>query len=871
MISQAPHPKHDEMVENPLLSAALDYAALKWPVFPVWWIKNRKCACGKADCQNPGKHPIGRLAPKGRNSATTDPETIHRWWGQYPHANVAIATGPESGLVVVDVDPRNGGDKSFEKLPGIMPITPMVHTGGGGEHYFLSTPATAMKIKSKSEMGGFPGIDQKADGGYVVAPPSNHISGGFYSWKIPPSETYPLAPVPDWLMPLLLKKDDEPRRKPEGQVGDKILDGKRNASLASLAGTMRHRGMSREAIEAALLAENQRCSPPLSKKEVAKIAESIGQYPEGGGEAQGDRKSKPTQAELLIKLAGDAELFHDMNRKGYATIPVDSHMETWPIKSMAFRDWLRGRFYRAQGKPPGGQALHDTLDLLAAQARFDGQEHEVYVRVAHTGSKIYIDLANESWQAIEITFQGWQVVARPPVKFRRPRGIAPMPTPEMGGTLNDLRPFINCRDEDWPLVVAWIIGALSPGPYPIMTLQGEQGTAKSFVAKVLKTLVDPGHAPLRTAPRDVRDLMISAANSWSLSFNNLSGIPPWLSDGLCSLATGGGLSTRELYSDDNETIFDAMRPLILNGIDSLVSRGDLADRAILLQLPRIEKGRRLSEKKLWRAFKAAQPGILGAVFNALSAALANVHGVKLPELPRMADFATWIVAAEPALPWEPGTFLDVYSRNRAAVVEHSLEGDVVAVAVRLLMADREEAWEGAPSGLLEALEALVPESTKRSKAWPKAANSLSNRLRRAATFLRAIGIEIEWGKSGPRFISIRKGMQKTVQTAHSVQTQESSGFALDDPLDDIKGLDDNNVHLDGSQKIPSTRKAKDDNGLDDKDDKDDKKHIFSKACPAPPGKVLHLWKLERQRQAAAKVRQGPALSDDIFSGEEVEL
>ena len=157
--------------------AALNYAARGWPVFPIWPITGGECACGKADCQHPGKHPIGRLAPKGRNSATTDPETIRRWWGQYPHANVAIATGPESGLVVVDVDPRNGGDKSFEKLPGIMPITPMVHTGGGGEHYFLSTPATAMKIKSKNEMGGIPGIDQKADGGYVMAPPSNHISG----------------------------------------------------------------------------------------------------------------------------------------------------------------------------------------------------------------------------------------------------------------------------------------------------------------------------------------------------------------------------------------------------------------------------------------------------------------------------------------------------------------------------------------------------------------------------------------------------------------------------------------------------------------------------------------------------------------------
>ena len=282
--------------------------------------------------------------------------------------------------------------------------------------------------------------------------------------------------------------------------------------------------------------------------------------PKGEPEEQAaqEDKGKPTQAELLIKLAGDAEPFHDMNRKGYATIPVDGHLETWPIKSTAFRDWLRGRFYKAHNKPPGGKAHQDTLDLLAAQARYDGLEHEVYVRIAHMDGKVYVDLANESWQAVEITPQGWRVVNTPPVKFRRPRGLAPMPTPEPGGHLADLKPFINCREEDWPPVVAWIVGAFSRGPYPIMIFQGEQGTAKSTTARALKNVVDPGHSPLRTAPREIRGLMISASNAWCLSFDNLSGFHPWLSDGFCRLATGGGLSNRELYSDDNETILDAI-------------------------------------------------------------------------------------------------------------------------------------------------------------------------------------------------------------------------------------------------------------------------------------------------------------------------
>lgn len=532
-------------------------------------------------------------------------------------------------------------------------------------------------------------------------------------------------------------------------------------------------------------------------------------------------EAKPTQAELLIKLAAEAELFHDLNRKGYATIPVGGHLETWPIKSMAFRDWLRGLFYKAHGKPPGGQALQDALDLLAAQARFDGQEHEVNVRVAHKGGKIYVDLANDEWQAVEITPQGWRVVDRPPVKFRRPRGLAPMPTPEPGGSLADLKPFINCREEDWPLVVAWLIGAYSPGPYPALTFQGEQGTAKSTTARIIKSNVDPGHTPQRTVPRDIRDLMISASNSWCLSFDNLSDLKDWLSDGFCRLATGGGLSTRELYSDDNETILDAMRPVILNGIDSLVSRADLADRAVLLVLPRIKNNDRRREVDLWREFEAAQPGILGAVFNALSVALSNIHKIKLAQLPRMADFATWVVAAEPALPWEPGTFLNAYTRNRAAVVEHSLEGDVVAVAVRSFMEHRQE-WEGTPTELLNELTDIAGELVSRGKAWPKAANSLSNKLTRAATFLRAIGIEFETGYvQRARRFSIRKDMQKTVATVATVASKENQGVTCNDPCNDATIA---TMH----EKRPLQLKACNHAGCNDSNDCNDKKPSFSK-------------------------------------------
>jgi hypothetical protein len=280
---------------SPNLLAALDYAERSWHVFPCWWIKNGSCACGTIDCQHPGKHPLGRLAPNGKKDASTDQTIIKSWWGLYPDANIGVVTGHESGLVVLDEDPRNGGTDSLKKLEslGNFPLCPVAYTGGGGQHIYFEHPGNGLKIKSRA-LPGFPGIDIKGDGGYVVAPPSNHVSGRAYSWKVP-AEAYPPAKIPDWLLTLLFA-DTQPRRTPSAREnhGEKIHQGARNTALASLAGTMRRRGMSLEAIEAALLAENMKCDPPLAESEVLAIAKSVSKYAPGGkGAASGSDWPEP--------------------------------------------------------------------------------------------------------------------------------------------------------------------------------------------------------------------------------------------------------------------------------------------------------------------------------------------------------------------------------------------------------------------------------------------------------------------------------------------------------------------------------------------------------------------------------------------------
>ena len=331
----------------------------------------------------------------------------------------------------------------------------------------------------------------------------------------------------------------------------------------------------------------------------------------------------------------------------------------WPIRSPTFRRWLGRQFFEQHGKAPGSQALQDAMTVLEGQAIFDGPEFPVFVRVAGDDDKLYLDLANETWQAVEIDAAGWRILDAAPVRFRRAKAMMPLPTPTAGGDIGELQRFVNVTPDDWPLLLGWLVAAFrSIGPYPVLALHGEQGAAKSTTARTLRSIIDPNAAPLRCEPREPRDLMI-AANEWlDYALDNLLFVPVWLSDALCRLATGGGFATRTLYENDEETIFDSMRPAILTGIEELANRSDLLDRSLILQLPRIPDAKRRTEAEHWREFQQAHGRILGAVLDAVSAAVRSLPTTHIERLPRMADFALWATAAGSGLGLQPGEFLD---------------------------------------------------------------------------------------------------------------------------------------------------------------------------------------------------------------------
>ena len=309
-----------------------------------------------------------------------------------------------------------------------------------------------------------------------------------------------------------------------------------------------------------------------------------------------------------------------------------------------------------------------------------------------------------------------------------------------------LRSYINVDSaDDWQLVSGWLVGALNPGrPCPVLVLLGEQGSAKTSATRVFKRLLDPGEIDDRTAPRDERDLSIAARGARVLAYDNLSFIPEWLSDAFCRIVTGSGQGLRQLYTDDDEILFKAMRPVLINSIAECVTRPDLLDRSILVTLPSVTEQGRRDERTFWSEFAEVQPRVLGALLDAVSTALRHEGTVRIKKLPRMADFTLWVTAAEPALRWKQGSFVEAYRRNRADATDIVLESSpVVAPIFKLVEQAQASTWEGTATDLLKALEALVDDAAKKQKAWPSNAKGLSDALRRLVPALRRTGVVVD--------------------------------------------------------------------------------------------------------------------------------
>ncbi len=466
------------------------------------------------------------------------------------------------------------------------------------------------------------------------------------------------------------------------------------------------------------------------------------------GAVDGGRGGGGRGADRLLAIAGEVEVFCALDGTGYADIKVDSHRETWPIASRRLERWLVGQYYRATGGAPSGEALQGAIRVLAARADVEGAERPVHLRVAPVGDRIYLDLVDASWRAVEIDASGWRLVEAPAaVRFRRSPGMLALPEPVRGGSIDMLRGLINCAaDDDFVLVVSWLLAAMrgSP-PYPILVVMGEHGSAKSSFCGTIRSLIDPAVASLRALPVQERDFYVAAHNSYALAFDNLSHIPPAMSDSLCQMASGGGFATRAMYTDLDETIIALGRPLIINGISRVLRRPDLGERSLLLTLapimpsaaadraPRSSPRSRRAGRRYWAPCSTpVSRACAGCPASASTRRLAS------PTMP---------AGRRPA---RPRSGRPARSRRRSGAIAppcsaRLADEDAVVDAVLRMMIGR-ETWRGTATELLAALEAEVGEAERRSKTWPGAPSVLGRRLRAVAKTLR--GVRREGGNRG---------------------------------------------------------------------------------------------------------------------------
>ena len=469
---------------------------------------------------------------------------------------------------------------------------------------------------------------------------------------------------------------------------------------------------------------------------VTELDKAVQQSLPGGGE-------ELSALDELVSIArNQCQLKHDADRSAIAIIPMPSRQEVWRVYSTGYEEWLRSTFWRAKEAGVADTTMKAALATLAAAGINDGDEIEVHVRAAQDESGYLIDLCDDRWRAVHVTPHGWQVLDHSPVYFTRTQSMRALPEPERGGDIGLLWQHTNIPGNRRVIVLTWLLDSFRPDtPFPVLELVGEQGSAKSTTQSVLRSLVDPNKVMLRGRPKTVEDIFVAAANNWLVSYENLSGLTAEQQDAFCTLATGGGFASRQLYTNGEEHVMETKRPVVLNGIAVVATRPDLIDRVIHADMPTILAEARRDDADTSAAWERDRPKVFGALLDLFSAALAILPSVKLTHKQRMADFERFGEAVAQALGFEPGDFQRQYAELVRAGIDRALESNAVAQVLDKYFEDRITPWNwhGTAGQLYDLLNMQhVPDRS----TWPRSPKGLADQLRRIAPAYRAKGIEI---------------------------------------------------------------------------------------------------------------------------------
>lgn len=484
--------------------------------------------------------------------------------------------------------------------------------------------------------------------------------------------------------------------------------------------------------------------------------DEIDGFGSGGG---GGGEERNTAAELVELATSAGELFFDETTDS-GFLAVDG--ETMKIDGAACSRWLSYRYYRESGRSSASEsAMKQASVTLNGIALHEGRRERVFLRAGkheETGA-YYLHGIGPQWRSVEVTATGWRLLDVAPVKFWKSGSAVPFPEPVAGGDIGKLWGLVNIPEAERLLVLAWMLEAWRPDtPFPGLELCGVQGSAKSSTQKRLRSLIDASSAPLRAAPKTVEDAFVSAGNNWVVSLDNVSHLNSGLQDAFCIMATDGAYAGRTLFTNADETVITIKRPVMLSGINNVVTAQDLISRTVHIELPVISGCRRL-ESELDKAWNEAGPEMLGGLLDLFVQTLAMLPKTAVPaDALRMADFNHLGEAMARSLGHGPGVFTALYRGNYRESVQRAMESSPVAVAVVDMAEDSpyEVVFDGTYKKLLEKLSAHKTDN----EGWPRSVKGLASALKRQMPALQEIGVIVcpqERGEHGYRIV-IRKAV-----------------------------------------------------------------------------------------------------------------
>ncbi len=486
--------------------------------------------------------------------------------------------------------------------------------------------------------------------------------------------------------------------------------------------------------------------------------------------SENGRESAATQ---LVKLATqDTRLFTTPDDEAFATFKQAGHDENWPIASREFTGWLGQRYFKTAQRVVPESTLQDAKRTLAGLAKYEGDRHDVYLRVAPWEDGFLIDLCDDRWRAVFVGPGEVKVLDKSPVKFWRTATMLPLPTPDDdAANVDRLFEFVNAADNDRDTVLTWACDAFRPSsPYCVLEIIGQQGSGKSKQQEIIRSTVDPSTAPLMGKPKSVDDMFVAASKEHVLSMDNLSGLSADFQDELCRLATGGGRKQRALYTNADVHALNVKRPVMMNGITILATRPDLIDRVVQVEVPVIQRYRK--ESALMADVGKARPVIFSGLMQLLAEALDWVGHWDAPRNLRQQDFIELGQAVSHVRHGDADRFVRRYVDMRQDALLHALEGDPVIQAL-MHFVHVEGGYSGLQGNLLKKLMAQAGVKSG-ARDWPTD-RGFKNRLKRAIPALELADIRIRFDpqrKPDGYHVTVEKIDRQPTQP-----TQRTSGAA----------------------------------------------------------------------------------------------